>query len=106
MEPDWGLVSSSIWLSVVDLPEPDSPTMPRVRPCSRVKLMPSTARTSPTRLRNTAPLVRGKVLERSVTCSTSGGSPAPKSNSGCVDTPKISAALRPATSSVRMQAAA
>ena len=47
------------WLNVVDLPEPDSPTMPSVRPCSKVKLTPSTARTSPTRLRKTTPLVSG-----------------------------------------------
>ena len=47
--PACGAVSSRIWCSVVDLPEPDSPTMPSVRPCCSSKLTPSTARTSPIR---------------------------------------------------------
>ena len=34
------------WL-VTDLPEPDSPTMPSVRPASSSKLMPSTDLTRP-----------------------------------------------------------
>src|ERR1700693_4283397 len=34
------------------LPEPDSPTMPRVSPAKRSKLTPSTARTGPASVRN------------------------------------------------------
>ena len=37
---------------VTDLPEPDSPTIPRVSPFRRVKLIPSTALTVPKRVRN------------------------------------------------------
>ena len=33
--------------AVTVLPEPDSPTMPSVWPCSSVKLTPSTALTTP-----------------------------------------------------------
>ena len=72
IEPACGAVSSRIWCSVVDLPEPDSPTMPSVRPCCSSKLTPSTARTSPTWRRNTTPLVSLNVLTRSRTCSTTG----------------------------------
>jgi hypothetical protein len=39
------------WL-VTDLPDPDSPTMPRVVPRSNVKLSPSTAWTSPSSVGN------------------------------------------------------
>src|SRR5687767_1309379 len=43
-----GCGTSPMMLSAVTLlPQPDSPTMPRVRPRSSVKSMPSTARTSP-----------------------------------------------------------
>ena len=45
-----------------DLPEPDSPTMPRVRPRSSVSDTPSTARTSPPDVRNP--------VRRSVTSSS------------------------------------
>ena len=48
-----------------DLPEPDSPTMPSVRPRSRVSDTPSTARTSP-------PGVR-KAVRSSVTSSSRSG---------------------------------
>jgi hypothetical protein len=33
--------------AVTDLPEPDSPTMPRILPFSRLKEIPATERTSP-----------------------------------------------------------
>src|SRR3954471_8618655 len=43
-----GRGTSPMMLSAVTLlPQPDSPTMPRVRPRSRLKSTPSTARTSP-----------------------------------------------------------
>ncbi len=34
------------------LPEPDSPTMPSVRPCSTLNETPSTARTTPSSVEN------------------------------------------------------
>ncbi len=43
-------VGRSRWHSIfatVDLPQPDSPTMPRVSPLARVKSTPSTAFTAP-----------------------------------------------------------
>ena len=46
---------------VVVLPQPDSPTSPSVSPSRMSKLMPSTARTVPTRRRRTAPLISGIV---------------------------------------------
>ena len=55
-----------------DLPEPDSPTMPSVRPRSRVSDTPSTARTSPPDVRNdvrrsstssSRPLARSLILK-------------------------------------------
>ena len=57
IEPDCGATNSRISCNVVDLPEPDSPTMASVRPCRSSKLMPSTARTSPMLRRNNTPLV-------------------------------------------------
>ncbi|SLJ82627.1 Uncharacterised protein [Mycobacteroides abscessus subsp. abscessus] len=63
-------------MSVVDLPDPDSPTSASVRPARTSKPMPSTARTSPVRLRRITPEVIGKVFTRSVTRSTTGGSAA------------------------------
>ena len=74
MEPDCGAVSSRISCSVVDFPEPDSPTMPSVRPRGRSKLIPSTARTSPILRRNTTPLVSRYVFTRSRTLTTTSGS--------------------------------
>ena len=55
-------VGRSRWQSsfaTVDLPQPDSPTMPRVSPRPRAKSTPSTAFTAPTCLRNTTPRVSG-----------------------------------------------
>ena len=37
--------------AVTDLPQPDSPTIPSVLPCSTAKLTPSTARTTPSRVK-------------------------------------------------------
>src|SRR5687768_13801807 len=48
--------------AVTDLPQPDSPTMPSVFPRSSEKLTPSTARTSPSRVK--------KCVDRSVTSSS------------------------------------
>ena len=38
--------------AVTLLPEPDSPTMPSVSPAATVKLTPSTARTTPSSVKN------------------------------------------------------
>src|SRR5665213_3066826 len=48
------------------LPEPDSPTMPRVSPRRSVKLTPSTARTTPASVKNQ--------VRRSLTCSSGSAS--------------------------------
>ena len=80
--------------------------MPSVWPWRSSKLTPSTARTSPIWRRNTAPLVSVKVLTRSSTRSTTGASGSATASGGAVETPYTSAAERPATSSVRMHAAA
>src|SRR5882672_4143347 len=52
----------------VDLPQPDSPTMASVSPCSRWKSTPSTARTWP-ETRPNAPRRTGKCLARPATSS-------------------------------------
>src|SRR5687768_10804701 len=59
---------------VVDLPQPDSPTSPRVSPRRTVKLMPSTAFTVPTRRLARMPDVIGKWTLRSSTVRTGSGS--------------------------------
>ena len=45
--PEVGSISFKIARPVVDLPQPDSPTMPSVLPCSIWKLTPSTACSRP-----------------------------------------------------------
>ena len=57
--PLCGGSSSRISMSVVVLPQPDSPTRPSVSPSRMSKLMPSTACTVPTRRLNTAPFMTG-----------------------------------------------
>ena len=52
----------------VDLPQPDSPTKPRVSPCFSEKEMPSTAFMLPTTRRGKPPIT-GKYLTRSITSS-------------------------------------
>ena len=37
--------------AVIVFPQPDSPTIPKVSPCRRVKVMPSTALVTPRRLK-------------------------------------------------------
>src|SRR6185436_1942892 len=61
----WPAVGSSRRISslaVVDLPQPDSPTSPRVSPLYSNRSTPSTACTAPICLLKTMPLVRGKCL--------------------------------------------
>src|SRR5665811_798959 len=48
--------------AVVDLPQPDSPTTPRVSPLKSFRSIPSTACTAPTCFLNRMPFVRGKCL--------------------------------------------
>src|SRR4029077_4106336 len=55
-----GVRPSRLWVSTV-LPDPDSPTMPRVRPGSTLKETPRTACTTPSAV--------GKLTRRSVTSS-------------------------------------
>ena len=58
-------------MSVVVLPQPDSPTIARVSPSRTSKEMPSTACTVPTRRLKTAPFMSGNSLTRSVARTTS-----------------------------------
>ena len=63
IDPSVGSISRSSSRAVVDLPQPDSPTIPSVSPRRTSKLMPSTACTAPTwRWRNPARI--GKCLTR------------------------------------------
>src|SRR5437868_3815974 len=73
-EPEVGRSSAISTLASVDLPQPDSPTMPRVSPRCRSKEMPSTALIAPTCRFSTMPWVTGKCLVRSRTSRM--GSPA------------------------------
>src|SRR5687767_5250491 len=66
-EPEVGRSSAMRTLASVDLPQPDSPTMPSVSPRSRSKETPSTALMAPICLFITIPWVRGKCLTRSRT---------------------------------------
>jgi hypothetical protein len=73
--PDVGVSSRVIIRPVVDLPQPDSPTRPRLPPASSVKLTPSTAWTTFfVRDRPAASLI-GKCIFRSRISSS--GVPAP-----------------------------
>src|SRR5207237_783880 len=65
----------------VVLPLPDSPTRPSVSPDWTSRETPSTARTTPTWRRSTAPRVIGKWTRRSRTC-TSGSVPPPLAGGG------------------------
>src|SRR5262245_26329820 len=72
-EPDVGLMRRSTQRATVDLPQPDSPTSPKVSPVAMSKETPSTARTSERRPRmasSQAPSPRmGKFLARPSTLS-------------------------------------
>ena len=87
IEPLCGAVSSRTSCSVVDFPDPDSPTMPRVWPWRSAKLTPSTARTSPIWRRNTDALGQGEGLDEIATVSTTGASGSAALSIGAVDTP-------------------
>src|SRR3954454_960049 len=69
IEPPVGFSSATSSLATVDLPQPDSPTMPTVSRRRRVRSTPSTACTCPTVLRKTMPWVRGKYFLRPLTSS-------------------------------------
>ncbi len=57
--PPLGFSSPTSSLATVDLPQPDSPTIPSVSPLRRAKETVSTALTDPTCLRSTTPRVSG-----------------------------------------------
>src|SRR5690606_9455886 len=65
IRPAVGFSSPTSSRANVDLPQPDSPTPPRVSPRCRRMFTRSTALTSPTRRRNRMPLESGKYLTRS-----------------------------------------
>ncbi len=86
IDPDVAGSSCRMTRPVVDLPDPDSPTIPRVSLRRSSKLTPSTARFTPTGLRTRPPLSTGKCFVRSRTRSTtspggSAGRAPPVSNS-------------------------
>src|SRR5262249_46795311 len=72
--PAVGSSNLTISRAVVDLPQPDSPTMPSVSPRLTVRLTPSTACTTPF-VREKTPCLTGKYFVRFST-STSGPKPA------------------------------
>ena len=57
-------------LPVVVLPQPDSPTRPKVSPALISKLMPSTARTNPDCRRTMKPRITGKYFVSPFTVSS------------------------------------
>src|SRR5690606_6856477 len=65
--PEVGRSRAMSSLARVDLPHPDSPTMPSVSPRCRSKETPSTALIAPTWRLKTMPWVSGKCLTRSRT---------------------------------------
>src|SRR5262249_23534987 len=67
--PAVGSISLTVSRAVVDLPHPDSPTMPSVSPARTEKEIPSTANTEPI-LRPKMPRRTGKCLARSSTSRT------------------------------------
>src|SRR5262245_13894299 len=73
MRPLVGSAIRSTASPVVDLPQPLSPTRPRVSPRLRAKLTPSTALMVPTWRRMTAPFSSGKCTFRSSTRRISSG---------------------------------
>ena len=68
--PAVGGSSCMMVLPVVVLPQPDSPTRPRVSPAFSSKLMPSTARTSPDWRRMMKPRMTGKYFVSPLTVSS------------------------------------
>ena len=66
-DPEVGSISWRIVRERVDLPQPDSPTRPKVEPCGISKVTPSSARTWPTVRSSKTPDLIGKCLTRSVT---------------------------------------
>src|SRR5262245_6884988 len=73
MVPAVGSISLTIMRAAVDLPHPDSPTMPSVSPARTEKEMPLTAKTEPNRRPN-MPRRTGKCLTRPSTSRTVTGS--------------------------------
>src|ERR671916_2828511 len=65
IDPAVGFSSATSSFDTVDLPQPDSPTRPRVSPRRMVRLTPSTARTCPMVRLKTMPWVSGKCFFRS-----------------------------------------
>jgi hypothetical protein len=69
--PPVGSSSRMMHRAIVDLPQPDSPTTPRVSPSRTVKLTPSTAFTAAICFWKMIPRVTGKCFFRSSTTSSS-----------------------------------
>jgi len=69
--PSVGSSSFMMQRAIVDLPQPDSPTTPRVSPSRSVNETPSTAFTEATSFWKTMPRVTGKCFFRFSTTSSS-----------------------------------
>ncbi len=80
IDPSEGSTRRRISRASVDLPEPLSPTRPRVRPTGTRRSTPSTAFTAPV-TRRSGPVRTGKVIFNAVT-SSSGSASAPASAAG------------------------
>ena len=85
--PAVGSISRTIMRAVVVLPQPDSPTMPRVSPAATEKLTSSTLRTSPTWWRKMMPRVTGKCLVSPVTVSSASPGGVPLVSAGAASAP-------------------
>jgi hypothetical protein len=84
-DPLVGGVSCRIARPSVDLPQPDSPTNPYVRPRGIARSTPSTAFTCPITLSKITPRVIGKCTLRSVTDTSGVASPIDGSGAASLD---------------------
>ena len=80
--------------AVTDLPHPDSPTIPSVRPRSTEKLTPSTARTTPSRVKKCVVQI-ADLEERHVYVSRVRGSSASRRPSAMKFAQRIRVAIAP-----------
>src|SRR3990167_8005212 len=70
--PSVGSIRRRIKRPVVDLPQPDSPTIPKVSPSRTKRSSPSTALTAPTCLEKRMPRLIGKCFLRPLTSNSTG----------------------------------
>src|SRR5215207_9777570 len=97
IEPSVGFSSATSSFDTVDLPQPDSPTSPRVSPRRRVRSTPSTARTCPMVRLKTMPWVSGKYFFKPLISSRGapGGGGGGSADSTSVESVAAEAAVAP-----------